>query len=129
MARSLFPSRPALLVKLAHLKNQSAAPVIVPNEEQARAVSHRIQEDLRSEDPVFVRQILLGMISEVFADRTGKYVVAKISHYHIPPDKKKALSETVSMFLPPVGAPIHRHSIFVTGIIPPSGRPKKKPVT
>lgn len=120
---SLEEDESALLVKLAHLKNKSAAPVIVPNEEQARAVSHRIQEDLRSKDPVIVRQILLGMISEILADRTGKYVVAKIIHYHIPPD-----SETVSMFPPPVGALIHRHSLFATGIIPPSGRPKKKPV-
>jgi transcriptional regulator with XRE-family HTH domain len=27
-----------------------------------------------------------------------------------------------------IGAPLHRHSLFVTGTIPPSGRPKKKPV-
>jgi hypothetical protein len=68
------------------------------------------------------------MITEVIADRTGKHLIAEIIYYHVLNSKKKALSETVPMVLPPVGAPIHRHSLFVTGIIPPSGSPKKKPV-
>lgn len=118
-----------LLGKIARLKAQSTAPINIPTFEQARAASQRIQEDLKSKDPIFVRQTLLGIISEVLTDRTGKHIIAEIIYYHVLEDKKKAINKTVSMFLPSVGAPIHRHSLFATGTIPPSGRPKKKPVS
>lgn len=117
----------ALLGKLAQLHNQSTAPIIVPTIEQARAVAQRIQEDLRSKDPTFIRQTLTGIIDTVKADRIGKHLAVRVDYYHIASVKKKHEVNYVYNSAPR-GGTIYRHSLFFEGTIAPSGRPKKKPV-
>jgi len=118
----------SILSRIAQLKATSTQPVKVPTLEQARQHCHLIQADLKSKDPAFIRQRLLSMVSEVYADRTGKFVIARINMYHSPTVKKKIRHSTVSISVVPVGAPVYRHSIWCEGKILFSGRPKKKPV-
>lgn len=78
-----------LLSRIAQLKAQNTGTVVVPTLEQARVASKRVQEDLKSKDPAFIRQILHTMISEIYVDRNGKHLVYQIVFYHIPQVKKK----------------------------------------
>lgn len=119
----------ALLSKLAQLKNHKTAPIIVPTLEQSRQRSQRIQQELKSKDPIHVRQTLLGIIDSAKADRIGKHVVAKVDFYHIPIVKKKHNEENYVYITPPRGGTIYRHSLSFSGTIPNSGRPKKKPLS
>jgi len=119
----------ALLGNLAQLKAQSTAPIVVPTVEQARQKAHRIQEELKSKDPQFVRQKLLGITSEIFIDRTGKHLIGRVVFYHSPTIKKKPPPENVFTYRAPVGAHIYRQSIPFEATIPNNGRPKKKPVS
>jgi hypothetical protein len=118
----------ALTSQLAQLTNHTAAPIIVPTLAQSRARSQRIQQDLKSSDPAKVRQTLLGIIDAVKADRIGKHILAKMDYYHIATVKKKSPEVNYVYSSMPRGGTIYRHSLSFTGTIPPSGRPKKKPV-
>jgi hypothetical protein len=120
---SLEEQETQLEAGIMQLKRQSIAPIQMPTLEQARANAHKIQGDLRSKDPLFIRQTLLSIISEVYIDRTDKELLCQVNFYV----KKKPPDRTVSLFHAPVGAPLYRHSISFAGTIPPSGRPKKKP--
>jgi site-specific DNA recombinase len=126
---SLEDDESILLSKLAQLKNKTSAPIVTPTLEQARAGSHRIQQDLKSKDPATVRQTLLGIVDEVRADRTGKHIIARVIYYHTPPVKKKPSEVDYVYSSVPRGGTIYRHSLSFEGTIPASGRPKKKPVT
>lgn len=118
-----------LLLKINNVKAQFTAPVTIPTIEQARTAAHQIQNSLCSEDPLYIRQILLGIIAEIQVDRMDKTIVGIINIYHSPtPVKKKTIDNTVSILPVSVGAPIYRHSISFEGVIQNSGRPKKKPV-
>ncbi len=118
-----------LLAKISKLKTQTVPPIFIPSIEQARAMSNKISEDLRSKDRVFIHRVLMGIIHEVRAAREGHHLRGKITFFHTPESKKKALSNTVSLSSLPVGAPTYRHSISLEGTIPSRGRPRKKPVT
>lgn len=118
----------ALTSQLAQLTNHTAAPIIVPTLEQSRERSQRIQQDLKSSDPAKVRQTLLGIIATVKADRINKHILAKVDYYHIATVKKKSHEVNYVYSSMPRGGTIYRHSLSFAGTIPPSGRPKKKPV-
>lgn len=116
-----------LISRLAQIKYKSLSPITVPTYEQSRQRSQSIQQDLKSNDPAIVRQTLLGIIETVKADRINKTVLARVDYYHIQPVKKKTNKNYVYNS-DPRGGTIYRHSLFFQGVIPPSGRPKKKPV-
>lgn len=118
--------------KMKTLKSQSTAELPIPTIEEAAKQAQKVQRDLKTRKPEFIRQTLLGFIHQVTMDRSGKHLLARIDFYQTPTHKKKAfaLSEkTMSISQTPVGAPIYRHSIFAEGIIPPPGRPRKKPLS
>jgi hypothetical protein len=71
---------------------------------QAKQLAHNIQVDLKSKDYAFIRQILLGILSEVIVDRFDKHVVGRMVYYHIPNVKKKLLADNMSIIPAPVGA-------------------------
>lgn len=115
----------ALTSKLAQLKNNTAAPIIVPTLEQSRERSSRIQQELKSNEPIKVRQTLLGLIETVKADRIGKHIISKVDYYHIATVKKKNSEVNYVYSSPPRGGTIYRHSLSFSGIIPENGRPPK----
>jgi len=94
-----------------------------PTPEGALRLAKRIKADLHAEDPITVRQTLLGIIHEITADRNGNHIIGRLVYYHAP-TKKKAPNETVSISRPPVGAPIYKHSTSFEGTISSRGRPK-----
>jgi site-specific DNA recombinase len=93
----------AILSKLEQLKTQTSTPIVIPTLEQAKQLAHKIQTDLKAKDPAFIRQTLLGIISEVIIDRTDKHIIGRMVYYHTPYVKKK-LSDTISIIPAPVGA-------------------------
>jgi hypothetical protein len=93
----------ASLSKLEQLKVQTSTPVVIPTLEQAKRLAQKTRTDLQSKDPAFIRQSLLGIISEVFIDRTDKHVIGRMVYYHTPYVKKK-LTDTIPISLGPVGA-------------------------
>lgn len=117
-----------ILAKMEKLKTQTIPPIIVPTFEQARAAAHKINADLQSKDRPFIHRVLLGIIHEVVTTREKKRIYGTITFFHVPKDKKKDTSNTVSLSSAPVGAPLYRHSISFDGAIN-NGRPKKKPVS
>jgi site-specific DNA recombinase len=100
-----------LLSKLTHLKTQTIPPIIIPTTEQARAMTHKIKTDLQSKDRTFVHQILLGIIHEIVSTREENHIYGTITFFHIPEDKKKGTSKTVSLSSAPVGALAYRKEI------------------
>jgi len=106
-----------LLAKIEKLKTQTVPPIIVPTVEQAHALAHKINADLQSKDRTFVHRILLGIIHEVISTREKKYIYGTITFFHLPNDKKKDTSKTVSLSSVPVGAPTYRHSIAFEAIL------------
>jgi len=125
---SLEEEESILISKLAQLKNKNHAPISIPTLEQARTATQRIQEDLRSSDPAKVRQVLIGIIDGIKADRIGKHIVAKVDYYHVPAVKKKNSIVNYVYITPPRGGTIYRHSLSFETTIPNSGRPNKKPL-
>ena len=120
--------------QLAQLKSQAVAPIVVPTREMALARAHKVQDALKSKDRAFIRQTLVGIVSEIPVDRNGKSVIGRIIFYHTaqepsdrsPPPEEDPLLNTVSLFHYPVGAPIYRHSVTFEAIVPSNGRPRKK---
>jgi hypothetical protein len=94
-----------LLSKLTHLKTQTIPSIIIPTTEQARAMAHKIKTDLQSKDRTFVHQILLGIIHEIVSTREENHIYGTITFFHMPEDKKKGISKTVSLSSAPLGAP------------------------
>jgi DNA invertase Pin-like site-specific DNA recombinase len=94
----------AILSGLEQLKAQTITPIVVPTLDQAKELAHNIQVDLKSKDYAFIRQTLLGILSEVIVDRFDKHVVGRMVYYHIPNVKKKLLADNMSIIPAPVGA-------------------------
>ncbi len=115
-----------LLEQIEKLKTQVIPPLIIPTLEQARAIGHKIQTDLQSKDRTFIRQVLLGILHEVLAVREKKEIHIQIIFYHTA-SKKKGTAKTASTPVPPVGAPLYRHSIFISGTIsrPRAGKKRR----
>jgi len=94
----------AILSGIEQLKVQTTTPIVVPTLEKAKQLAHNIQVDLKSKDHAFIRQTLLGILSEVIVDRFDKHVVGRMVYYHTPNVKKKLLANTMSIIPAPVGA-------------------------
>lgn len=109
----------SILSKIEQAKSQSVSTIVIPSLEQAQKQAHKIQSDLQTKDPTFIRQTLLGVIPEVVIDRIGKEVIGKLNFYHNPYAKKNLtdiirnttftetcapIDNTMSMTRDPVGA-------------------------
>ena len=103
--KSIEAQETELLEKINKLKNQVIPPLIIPTVEQARVMTHKIGQDLKSKDRTFIRQILLGIIHEITTTREGNTIHGKITLFHTLGGKKKDMSKTVSLSSLPVGAP------------------------
>lgn len=78
----------SILSKIEQTKSQYVSAIVVPSLEQALKQARKIQSDLQTKDPAFIRQTLLGIVSEVVIDRVGKEIVGKLNFYHNPYAKK-----------------------------------------
>jgi len=120
--RALEAQETELIAKIRELENQKNTVIHIPTTAEARTLSEKIIDDLNDTDPVHVRQILLGLVYQILADRQGKSLVLQVI---LTFDKKKAppSKSTVSINRVPVGAPIYRHSLIITYTIQNQGNP------